>query len=128
MDKAATDQMIEGEIQKMIDAFMPNGGGATMTEVRLRTALEHMAKKSFALGQSYALLNLKTCDDLASEFGVSLRRMQAIAKERHERFGVGFQARGNNPWLFSADEIESLRPGKPGKRKKFVKEDDENAL
>lgn len=116
MDENSAENMISDEIQKMIAAFLPNGAG-TMTEIRLKTALEKVGQVAFTTGKLYALTNLKTSEDLAVEFGVSLRRVQALAQERHQRFGVGMQIKGKNPWLFSADEIENMRPGKTGRPK-----------
>jgi|GEM_PF-1618277 hypothetical protein len=126
MDKDQAQQLIDSEVQKLIDTVMPNGGGATLTEHRLRYVLEKISKISFETGHSYALLSLMTSDQVALEIGVSLRRMQAIAKNRHERFGVGFQVPGKNPWLFTPEEIDLLRPGKSGKRAKV--KNDENSL
>lgn len=123
MNRDQADQMIAGEIRKMIDTLMPNGGGTTLTEHRLRFALEQIGKKSFEVGRSYALLSLMTSGQMAETLGVSLRRMQAIAKDRHARFGTGFQVRGKDPWLFTPEETETLRPGKPGKRAKAKKDE-----
>lgn len=119
MDKTSAEQIISGEIQKMIDAFIPHGGGATITEIRFRTALEKVGAQAFTIGQDYALTSLMTVEEVALTLGISERRVRAIAKNRHDRFGVGFQVPGSNTWLFRPEELESLRPwsGKPRKTK-----------
>lgn len=51
-----------------------------------------------------------------SEFGVSVQRIRALAKQRHDQFGVGMKF--GKSWLWSADEIESMRPYAPGRPRK----------
>lgn len=93
-------------------------GRTVITEQRLRRALENISQESFEIGREYALTNLMTTDQMAASVGVTVRRMQAIVKNRHDRFGVGFQIRGKNPWIFTPEETEILRPGKVGRPKK----------
>ena len=89
-----------------------------MSETRLRTALSQVAQVAFSAGESYALTSLLTADDVAAQFNVSVRRVRAIAKIKHEQFGIGWQVTGTSQWLFRPSEIESLRPGKSGRPRK----------
>ncbi len=73
--------------------------GALMDAADLR---QQLAARTYYLG------NLRTVDDMAEQFGVSRRRAQAIAKEHHERWGRGMKVGGT--YIFSEDEIESMRP------------------
>jgi hypothetical protein len=53
---------------------------------------------------------------------ISRRRLQAIAKTRHDRYGIGRKIAGAKAWLFRPSEIEKLLPGKAGRpRKKHTK-------
>lgn len=116
MDRNMFDQLIDQDIEQAIETHLPNGAG-TMTAVRLRTALRTIAKRAETAARAYYLGNLRTVDDLAEQFGVSRRRAQAIAKQHHERWGKGMQIGGT--YIFSEDEIESMRPaasaGRPRK-------------
>lgn len=107
MDRNTFDQMIEQDIDQAVETFLPHGAG-TMTDVRLRTALTNIAKRTETAARAYYLGNLRTVDDMAEQFGVSRRRAQAIAKDHHERWGKGMKVGGT--YIFSEDEIESMRP------------------
>jgi hypothetical protein len=89
-----------------------------MSETRLRTALSQVAQVAFSAGESYALLSLMTVDEVAAQLGVSVRRVRAIAKIKHEQFGIGYQVPNTSQWLFRPSEVESLRPGKSGRPRK----------
>lgn len=107
MDRQALDQLINQEIEQAVETFLPHGAGQ-MTAVRLRTALRTIAQRSETAARAYYLGNLRTVDDMAAVYGVSRRRAQAIAKHHHERWGRGMRV--GNAYIFSEDEIESMRP------------------
>ena len=113
MDKATLDQIIEQEIAQAVETFLPHGAGQ-MTAVRLRTALRTIAQRAESAARTYYLGNLRTVDDMATEYGVSRRRAQAIAKHQHERWGKGMRV--GNAYIFSADEIDSMRPAESAGR------------
>ena len=46
---------------------------------------------------------------------ISQRRMQAIARDRHDRLGVGRQVGTMKIWLFLPEEIDKLIPGDVGR-------------
>ena len=115
MDRSTFDAMIDQDIEQAIEALLPNGAGP-MTAVRLRTALRTIARRAERTARAYYLGNLRTVDDLAAQFGVSRRRAQAIAKAQHERWGKGIRV--GNAYIFSEDEIESMRPGETGRPRK----------
>ena len=99
-------------ISREIENLFPLGTGDAFTISRLHAALESVAQKSFDLGRNYGLTNLLTVDEAALEIGVSPRRMRALLKDRHERFGVGAQF--GQVWIIHRDELDQLRPGPQG--------------
>lgn len=117
MDRDAFDQLIAQDIDQTVETFLPHGGGP-MNDIRLRTALRTIAQRTESAARSYYLSNLRTVDDMAALFGVSRRRAQTIAKHHHERWRKGMRV--GNAYIFSADELESMRPaptlGRPRKR------------
>ncbi len=117
MDESSARSLYEQKIDQMVDQFLPNGAGSINT-VRFRHALSQIALIAFSAGESYALLSLMTVEDMARELNISARRIRAIAKVRHERFGVGYQVPGTSQWLFRPAEIESLRPWAEGRPRK----------
>ena len=47
---------------------------------------------------------------------ITIWRMRQIARERHDRFGVGRQVGGNKAWVFNSSEVKHLLPsGKVGR-------------
>jgi hypothetical protein len=54
---------------------------------------------------------LLTASEVAALLGVSDRRVRALATRRN----VGWQVPNTRIWLFRPDEVELLRPGKPGR-------------
>lgn len=114
MNEQSTRSLYEQRINTLIASLLPNGAG-TISETRLRTALSQTAQVAFSAGESYALMSLMTVDDVAEKLGVSVRRVRAIAKIKHEQFGIGYQVPNTAQWLFRPSEIESLRPGKTGR-------------
>ena len=51
-----------------------------------------------------------TIEDIAKQFNITPRRARAIAKNRHERFGIGWQVPGTKQWLFRPEELDQLKP------------------
>lgn len=112
MDRATFEAMIAQDIADVVQTHLPHGAGQ-MTETRLRTALTNIAKRAETYARAYYLGNLRTVDDMAALFGVSRRRAQAIAKEHYSRWGRGMMV--GNTYIFSEDELESMRPGDRGR-------------
>lgn len=56
----------------------------------------------------HALTHLRSMDDLAEKFGLSQQRIEARAKHCAARLGVGMKL--GNSWVWSAEEIEVMRP------------------
>jgi hypothetical protein len=119
MDENSARTIYEQEINNQVKSLLPNGAGS-MTETRFRHALDIVAHRAFTSGENYALMSLMTSDDVALQLGVSVRRIRAIAKIKHERFGIGYQVPGTSQWLFRPSEIESLRPGPVGRPKILI--------
>ena len=114
MNEASARSLYEQEINSQIESLLPHGAG-NISETRLRHAMNIIGQRAFSSGESYALLSLLTVDDVAEQLGVSVRRVRAIAKIKHEQFGVGYKVPKTNQWLFRPSEIESLRPGAVGR-------------
>jgi hypothetical protein len=117
MDEQSARSLYEQKINQLIETILPNGAG-TINEQRFRLALEQTAGTAFSAGESYALMSLMTVDDVAEQLGVSVRRIRAIAKIKHDRFGIGYQVPGTSQWLFRPSEVELLRPGAIGRPRK----------
>lgn len=115
MNKQSYESLIEQEIQNTVDRLMPHGGGATITEHRLRSALDVLAQRIASHARAYELLGIRSSDELAEEWGVTKRRVQAHIAGLHERFGVGRKFGGI--WCLSAEEAERHRPGPRGRPK-----------
>lgn len=110
------EQTLEREIQQAMDAMFPHGAGQT-THQRVRHWLDQIAQVAFNAGESYALLSLLTVEDVAEQFGITPRRVRAIAKNRQDRFGIGWQVPGTNQWLFRPEEVQHLVPDEKYRRK-----------
>jgi len=54
-------------------------------------------------------LQILTVADLAREFSITTRRARALAKNRHERFGIGQQL-PSGQWVFRPEDLDILRP------------------
>lgn len=108
MDKQQYESLIESEIRSTVNRLLPHGGGATITEARLRSALDALAQQIASHTRSYELLGIRSSDELAAEWNVSKRRVQAHIQSLHERFGVG--RKFGRDWFLSAEEAERHRP------------------
>jgi hypothetical protein len=117
MDEQSARSLYEQKINQYVQSLLPNGAG-TITETKLRHVLDNVAQTAFSVGQDYALSSLLTVNDVAELFGVNVSRVRAIAKQKHEQFGIGYQIPNTNQWLFRPSEIESLRPGSVGRPRK----------
>lgn len=108
MDKKLYQNLVQQEIANTIDRLLPHGGGATITETSLRSALDALATRIANHTRAYELLGIRTSDEMAIEWGVSKRRAQAHIATLHGRFGVGRKV--GRDWLLSADEVERHPP------------------
>lgn len=108
MNKQLYESLIEQDVDKFITTLMPHGGGATITEQLLRLHLKTLIQQIAYHTRSYELVNIRTSDQLAEEWGVSKRRVQAIITDRHERWGAGMKV--GRDWILSADEAERYKP------------------
>ena len=115
-EKIVESDIIKNELEKHIDTYFPHGDG-TITRIRAEKMMRDMAVCGFHEGERYALQALRTADEVAAILGITSRRVRAIAKTAHQRWGIGWQIPGTNIWLFRESEIELLRPGKPGRPK-----------
>ena len=117
MEKSTYDSMIKQAIDDAVDRLLPNGGGATVTESRLRQTAAVLAQQVATATRAYELLGIRTSDELAADWSVSRRRAQAFIATLHTRWGVGRKI--GNVWCLSAEEAATHRPapraGRPAK-------------
>lgn len=117
MNKQSYENAVQQEIANTIKRLLPHGGGVTVTEIRLRTALDTLATRIANHTRTYELLGIRTSDEAAELWGVGKRRAQAHIALLNARFGVGRKV--GRDWLLSADEAERHPPrqgaGRPPK-------------
>ncbi len=111
MDRKSAESMVTRGVEQLLDALSPNG--APITRQRLELALPKLAHQAFEHGRIYALSSLLTVDDVASILHASPQRVRTIARAKHAQLGIG--ARIGGQWFFTPEEVESLRPGPPGR-------------
>lgn len=109
--------LTHSHISQAVDDLLNGLGAGMVTEHRLRAALERLAHRVAADTENQVLLGLKTADELAEQFNVTPRRMRAIIRNRHKRWGSAWQVPGTNQWLVRPSEIESMRPDERYRRK-----------
>lgn len=115
MNKQQYEALIIQEVQSTVDRLLPHGGGATVTEARLRGALDVLVQRIAGHTRTYELFNIRSSDDLTDEWNVGKRRVQAHITNLHNRLGIGRKV--GRDWLLSADEAERYRPGPTGRPK-----------
>lgn len=108
------NDIVKDAIEREMEAAIPMGEGRVSAS-RMRSALERVAIYAYREGESDALRSLMTVDEVAARLGVSPQRARALAKDRHARFGIGWQVPGTRTWLFRRSELDLLRPGPEGK-------------
>lgn len=100
---------VNDRIENAVEQLTPGGVIRPVSPERLRTVLTQLAVYVRDDTANNVLLSLLTVQDIAEELGVSVRRVKAMARHRHERFGVGWQVPGTNQWLFRPDEVDVFR-------------------
>lgn len=103
-----TSDVVEGRIQAALETLGP------LYAARVEHLLRQVAQAAYGEGQRQALLSLCTADQVAEQYGITPRRIRAIAQRR----GIGWQVPHTRQWLFTPEEAELLRPGpvgRPGK-------------
>lgn len=98
--------MNEHEVVNAISLLIDQFPQLTGREIRLRSILNPLAQRIASNTRAYELLGIKTAEEMADVWGVSVRRARAIIANRHERFGVGRQI--GKTWVLSAAEAESI--------------------
>ena len=111
------DEATTRRISDAIEELLPDGVGAFITPQRLQSVMEQLAHYVQHYTANNVLMSLLTVNDVADMLGVSVRRAKALARDRHDRFGVGWRVPGTGQWLFRPEEIESLRPDTRYRRK-----------
>jgi hypothetical protein len=123
MNKTSTRKQ---QIDDLIASLFPDGPGA-VDESTLRAVIEqameiaeaHALESLLDIEQAQAAVNQRL--QASGRPAISRRRLQAIAKTRHDRYGIGRKIAGAKAWLFRPSEIEKLLPGKAGRPRKDAK-------
>ena len=115
MNRKQYDSVIESELHQAISLLQQQFPALAGREVRIGSVLRPLVANVASHTRAHELLGLRTADELAEDWGVSVRRAQAFIASLHERFGVG--RRIGKLWVLSPAEAESHRPGKPGRPK-----------
>ena len=118
MDRKSAESMVTRDIEQLLDALSPNG--APITRQRLELAMPKLAHQAFEHGRIYALSSLLTVEDVAQRLHTSPQRIRTIARAKHAQLGIG--ARIGGQWFFTPEEVESLRPGPPGRPRRNTEE------
>lgn len=116
MDKEYHQEIVNNQIDAFLDSLFPRGEGH-ISRHQVGHVVRQVATRAFSEGGNYALASLLTVEDVAERFGVTPRRVRALARNRHERFGIGWQVPGTNQWLFRPEELEKLQPNDRYRRK-----------
>ena len=101
------NEIVTDRINQLVESLLPHGGG-TMTEHRLRMALEKIAHVAWSEGGADGLRRLRTADDAAEAWGVTPSRARAHIARLHKRWSVGSKIGG--VWLLTQAEIEQHVP------------------
>ncbi len=101
-------EVVADRIALLVETLLPHGGGGTLTEVRLRWALDQVAQVAYAEGVADGLRRLRTADDAAEAWGVTPSRARAHIARLHKRWSVGSKIGG--VWLLTQAEIEQHVP------------------
>lgn len=105
------NEIIKQEIGKIIGET-----AAAVSPAKLKHFLQTIAQIAYREGRNDALMGLMDSQQVANEFGVSVRRAQVLMKKYHEQHGGGMKIEGG--WLIARDELENIRPGKTGRPSK----------
>lgn len=106
---------INGKVEDAANELYSNGVGELSRE-NLTAILKRLAEYAFTEGLNYRISSLITTDQLESLFSISSRRARAIAKSRHESYGIGFKIPGAKQWFFLPEDVKLLAPERPGRR------------
>ena len=121
------NKIIQNRINTLIDSLLSDGISSISSE-KLYETLNDIAQVSFNEGSHYARKNLIPASQAAKMLGVSVRRVSAIAINRNnsQEFISGFGVKVPHPngsiWLFTPDEIDSLKGRRVGRRPSPKKE------
>lgn len=115
MNRQQFDQMQTASLREAVEALINLHPALAAREVRLRSLLTKLQQESASNSAGFELLNIRTAEDLAPVWRVSVRRAQAIIRNRHERFGGGRQI--GRTWCLSAREWEGIEIDATRRRK-----------
>lgn len=115
MNRQQFDQMQTASLKEAVEALINLHPALAAREVRLRSLLAKLQHESASNSAGFELLNIRTAEDLAPEWRVSVRRAQAIIRNRHDRLGVGRQI--GRAWCLSAREWEGIEIDASRRRK-----------
>lgn len=98
---------LEMELIRIEDDARPDRGA--FSPMRAQQLAMDALYRGYQAGRTDAIMELMTTEQMADELGISVRRVQVIAKRR----GVGWEIGRDR--LFRQEDVEAMRPGKPGR-------------
>lgn len=106
MTRSDHDALLAAAVDEAAAAIIRDG--RTPSVAGTLAALQRLTQRVTGLSRDYTLLNLRTVEQAAAELGVSPRTIRQTAAARHAQYGIGAKVGG--AWLFTAEEIGTLRP------------------
>ena len=106
MTRADYDALLAAAVDEAAAAIIRDGRAPSVAGTL--HALQRLAQRVANYSRDYTLLNLRTVEQVAAELDVSPRTIRQTAAARHAQYGIGAKVGG--AWLFTADEVEALRP------------------
>ncbi len=100
---------LAGDLLRIEDDTRPDRG--VVSPMRAQAVAMDALYRGYQAGRTDAIMELMTTEQMAGELGVSVRRVQAIANRRGVGWSIGRDV------LFRPEDIEAMRPGKPGRPK-----------
>jgi hypothetical protein len=109
MERRTLEQTINREIQQALDALLPrHASSGNVSRQELQHRLRRFSERVMEASRDYYLESLRTCDDVADELGVSHEHLRELARHRHFHYGIGRKI--GDMWVWTADEVEVIRP------------------
>jgi len=102
------NDVLNSEIEKRVEQLTGDLPVAQVSRQRVQHLMNELAQIAATIGAENALMSLRTIDDAIALYGGNRATMRRIARNRHERFGIGAKIGG--VWLFTENELQHLEP------------------
>lgn len=109
MDRHTFELTVSREIQHVLDELLPQHAPAgSISRQQLQQQLQTVTERVQAAARDYYLESLCTADDLAEELGISVEHVCELARHRFFNYGIG--RKFGDSWVWTPDEVETMRP------------------